>query len=97
MLRLMKNNQRCWRNRGQTHTRTDWKEIHLHNMFARKGWRSSIGIDRKLWQCTERRLSVKMKRSEKICRLGVVISEWLIMFSAIIIIVKINVRCKIRI
>ena len=23
-------------------------------MFARKGWRSSTGVDRKVWQCSER-------------------------------------------
>jgi site-specific DNA recombinase len=25
-----------------------------NKMFARKGWRSSVGIDRKVWQCSER-------------------------------------------
>ena len=33
-----------------------------NKVFARKGWRSSTGVDRKVWQCSER---YKVKGSEK--------------------------------
>lgn len=52
-----------WRSMGQTPIPTGRKAIHSHprkfaetvyKVFARKGWRSSTGIDRKVWQCSER-------------------------------------------